>query len=117
MLLKVVFYAYVNNIYYCRKIEDALKYHVHYVWLNGSQTPSFSTFNRFRSEHMKDALDKLFSQVVTLLIDMGQITLEEQYVDGTKIESAANKYIFVWKKTVEKNNAKLEEKIKTYSRR
>ena len=25
MLLKVVFYAYMNNIYSCRKIEDALK--------------------------------------------------------------------------------------------
>ncbi len=93
MLLKVVFYAYMNNIYSCRKIEDALKYHVHYMWLSGSQTPSFSTINRFRSEHMKDAVNKLFSQVVTLLVDMGQIT-------------------FVWKKTVEKNKAKLEEKIK-----
>src|SRR5574344_129438 len=112
MLLKVVFYAYMNNIYSCRKIEDALKYHVHYMWLSGSQTPSFSTINRFRSEHMKDAVNKLFSQVVTLLVDMGQITLEEQYIDGTKIESAANKYTFVWKKTVEKNKAKLEEKIK-----
>ena len=112
MLLKVVFYAYMNNIYSCRKIEDALKYHLHYMWLSGSQTPSFSTVNRFRSEHMKDAVNKLFSQVVTLLVDMGQITLEEQYIDGTKIESAANKYTFVWKKTVEKNKAKLEEKIK-----
>ena len=38
------------------------------------------------------------------------ISLEEQYVDGTKIESKANKYTFVWKKTVEKNRAKLLEK-------
>lgn len=112
MLLKVVFYAYMNNIYSCRKIEDALKYHVHYMWLSGSQTPSFSTINRFRSEHMKDAVKRLFSQVVTLLVEMGQITLEEQYIDGTKIESVANKYTFVWKKTVEKNKAKLEEKIR-----
>ena len=112
MLLKVVFYAYMNNIYSCRKIEDALKCHVHYMWLSGSQTPSFSTINRFRSEHMKDAVNRLFSQVVTLLVEMGQITLEEQYIDGTKIESVANKYTFVWKKTVEKNKAKLEEKIR-----
>ncbi len=28
------------------------------------------------------------------------------------MESAANKYTFLWKKTVEKNKAKLEEKIK-----
>ena len=41
------------------------------------------------------------------------ISLEEQYVDGTKIESKANKYTFVWKKTVEKNRAKLLEKTST----
>ena len=100
MLLKVVFYAYMNNIYSCRKIEDALKYHIHYMWLSGSQAPSFSTINRFRSEHLKDTVNKLFSQVVSLLVDMGQISLEEQYIDGTKMESVANKYTFVWKKTV-----------------
>ena len=50
--------------------------------------------------------------MVSLLVDMGQISLEEQYIDGTKMESVANKYTFVWKKTVEKNKAKLEEKIK-----
>ncbi len=38
--------------------------------------------------------------------------MKGQYIDGTKIESAANKYTFVWKKTVEKNKAKLEEKIR-----
>ena len=61
---------------------------------------------------MKDAANRQFSRVVTLLVEMGQIPLEEQYIDGTKIESVANKYIFVWKKTVEKNKAKLEEKIR-----
>ena len=71
MLLKVVFYAYMNNIYSCRKIEDALKYHIHYMWLSGSQTPSFSTINRFRSEHLKDTVNKLFSQVVSLLAVQG----------------------------------------------
>lgn len=38
--------------------------------------------------------------------------MEEQYVDGTKIESKANKYTFVWKKTVQKNREKLIEKTK-----
>ncbi len=46
----------------------------------------------------------------SILAEKGVISLEEQYVDGTKIESKANKYTFVWKKTVEKNRAKLLEK-------
>lgn len=35
-----------------------------------------------------------------------------EYVDGTKIESKANKYTFVWRKTVERNRARLIDKVK-----
>lgn len=35
-------------------------------------------------------------------------------MDGTKIESTANKYTFVWKKAVEKNEKKLDEKLKVF---
>jgi transposase len=112
MLLKMVFYAYINNIYSCRKIEDAMNWNIQYMWLSGNQHPFFSTINRFRSEHMKDCVNSLFIQVVTILVETGQISLDVQYIDGTKIESAANKYTFVWKKTTRKNKARLEEKIK-----
>jgi hypothetical protein len=47
-----------------------------------------------------------------MLVELGHITLKEQYIDGTKMESRANKYTFVWKKSVEKNKAKLEAKIR-----
>jgi len=113
MLLKVVFYAYMNNVYSCRKIEKLLEENIHYMWLSGSQYPSYSTINRFRSEHLKDCINHLFSQVVMLLVDMGQISLEVQYVDGTKIESVANKYTFVWKKSTERNKSILEKKIQS----
>lgn len=113
MLLKVVFYAYMNNIYSCRKIAKALDENVHFMWLSGKQYPSFSTINRFRSERLKNQINTLFKQVVLLLVDMGQISLNVSYLDGTKIESVANKYTFVWRKSVEKNKAKLEAKIRS----
>ena len=113
MLLKVVFYAYMNNIYSCRKIEDAMNWNIQYMWLSGNQHPSFSTINRFRSEHMKDCVNSLFIQVVKIMVALGQVSLGVQYIDGTKIESVANKYTFVWKKATLTNKAKLEEKIKS----
>ena len=116
MLLKVVFYAYMNNIYSCRKIEDAMNWNIQYMWLSGNQHPSFSTINRFRSEHMKDCVNSLFIQVVKIMVALGQVSLDVQYIDGTKIESVANKYTFVWKKATLTNKAKLEEKIKSVLR-
>lgn len=111
MLLKVVFYAYMNNLYSCRRIACIMEHHLHYMWLSGSQYPSYSTINRFRSEHVKDCVNHLFVQVVTLLVEMGQVSLDVMYVDGTKMESVANKYTFVWRKSTERNKEKLQAKI------
>jgi hypothetical protein len=46
-----------------------------------------------------------------MLVEMGYVSLDVQYIDGTQIESAANRYTFVWKGSVEKNKATLEGKI------
>lgn len=48
-----------------------------------------------------------------ILAAKGLISLDVEYIDGTKIESKANKYTFVWRKTVEKNRARLQEQIRT----
>ena len=111
-LLKIVFFAYMNNIYSCRKIEKLLRENILYMWLSQAQKPSFSTINRFRSEHLKNHINTLFVQVVKLLVQAGQLTLETQYIDGTKIESVANKYTFVWKKNILRFNANLDLKIR-----
>ena len=111
MLLKVVIYAYMNNIYSCRRIEKALKRDIHFIWLAGYEQPDFITVNRFRNR-VKNEINNIFTQLVLLLSAKGLVTLDVEYIDGTKIESKANKYTFVWRKTVEKNRAKLMEKIR-----
>jgi transposase len=112
MMLKVVLFGYLSNIYSCRKIEQALQDRVSFMWLSGNQTPDHNTINRFRSSHLKNTIHGIFTQVVEMLVDMGYLSLEVVYVDGTKLESRANRYTFVWRKTVEKNKANLEAKIR-----
>ena len=106
---KIILYAYMNNIYSCRKMERAVQRDIHYIWLAAQERPDFVTINRFRNR-VKKEINNIFTQVVLVLADKGFIALDVEYVDGTKIESKANKYTFVWRKTVEKNRAKLQEK-------
>lgn len=110
MLLKVVIYAYMNNIFSCRKIEKRLLRDTHFIWLAGYNKPDFITINRFRNR-VKNEINNIFTQLVLILAQRGFVSLDVEYIDGTKIESKANKYTFVWRKTVEKNRAKLMEKI------
>lgn len=111
MMLKIILYAYMNNIYSCRKIEKAVQRDIHYIWLAAQELPDFVTINRFRNR-VKSEINNIFTQTVLVLAERGFITLDVEYIDGTKIESKANKYTFVWRKTVEKNRAKLQEKIR-----
>ena len=111
MMLKVILYAYMNNVYSCRKIEKLLLRDIHYIWLSGSEQPDFITINRFRNR-IKEEINNIFTQLVLMLVDKGFVSLDVVYIDGTKIESKANKYTFVWRKTVERNRAKLMEKIR-----
>ena len=111
MMLKAVIYGYMNNLYSCRKIESALKRDIHFIWLAGYEQPDFNTINRFRNR-VKEEINRVFTQLVVILAEKGFVTLDVEYIDGTKIESKANKYTFVWRKTTEKNRARLIGKIK-----
>ena len=113
MLLKVIVYAYLNNVYSGRQMEKLLVENIAYMWLSGMQRPDFRTINIFRSKRLAGKFDGIFTQIVRLLNEEGLVSLKVQYIDGTKIESASNKYTFVWKGSTEKNKARLEAGVKS----
>jgi len=113
MMIKVLFYSYLSNVYSCRKIEKALKENIYFMWLSGMMVPNFRTINDFRSKRLKNHIHQLFSEVVLLLQEMGYVSLDIQYTDGTKVEAVSNKYTFVWRGSVEKHQEKLKAKVKT----
>lgn len=111
-LFKVLVYAYMNNLYSTRQIETACKRDINFMYLlEGAKAPDHNTIARFRSTRVKNVIDNLFNQVVLLLKNHGELSCENLFVDGTKIEANANKYTFVWKKTILKNQAKLQDKM------
>ena len=112
MMLKVLLYAYLNNIYSSRKIERQIQAPIHYMWLSGGARPDFRTINYFRGKRLKDSFDAIFTRVVELLHSEGFVSLEVQYIDGTKIESVANKYTFVWRGSIETYDTRLREKTR-----
>ena len=83
----------MNNIYSCRKIETALKRDIHFIWLAGYEQPDFNTINRFRNR-VKDEINLVFTRLVIVLAEKGFITLDVEYIDGTKIESKSQQVHF-----------------------
>ena len=96
MLLKVMVYGYLSNIYSSRKLEATLKENINFMWLSAMSKPGHNTLARFRSERLKDQLKTIFAQIVELLLEEGLVSIKDIYTDGTKIEANANRYTFVW---------------------
>ena len=112
MLLKILIYGYLNNIYSSRKIAQQLTENIPFMWLSGRQRPDFRTINDFRSKRLKGRIHDLFTHIVRLMSEEGFVSLTTQYIDGTKLEGASNRYTFVWRKSIEKHKPRLEEHIR-----
>ena len=110
IIFEVLVYGYMCGIYSTRKQEEACRKRVNFMWLlQGEPVPDYSTLARFRTGRTKDAVEDLFYQFVRRLEKLGETEHDEVFIDGTKLESKANRYTFVWRKTTEKYLTKVEE--------
>ena len=111
-LFKIMVYASMNRLYSSRDIETACRRDINFMYLlEGKPAPDHATLARFISLHFSQCSKRTLAEVSALLYSLGEISGKSIFIDGTKIESAANKYTFVWKKAVTKNQARLLDKI------
>ena len=112
VLFKVMAYGYQCGIYSSRKLEEACKYRVDFMWLlENGKAPDHSTLSRFRTGRCAEAVEDLFYQYIQLLEKQKEIDHKSVFIDGTKIESRAGRYTFNWRGTAEKNLAKAKQKV------
>ena len=114
MMTKLFVYGYMNKVCSSRMLAKAARENVMYMWLAGGQKPDFRTLNDFRGKLLKGVMEEIFVTAVKMLAAKGYINLDKYFVDGTKIESAAGKYTYVWKRNIEKNDRILDEKLRSY---
>lgn len=113
-LFKILTYGGMDGKHSSRELERACNRDINYMWLLGDEkAPNHSEIARFRSKRLSECCEDLFYQLVKKLHERGEIKFEHLFVDGTKIEANANKYSFVWKKSTNKYQERLEKKIET----
>ena len=110
ILFKIIVFAMLNKKYSIRDIQKECQYNVLYMWLlEGHEAPSHMTIGRFIKRITVPVLEDLFAQFLRKLSELDSISLNEVYIDGTKLEANANRYTFVWRKNVERALAKVRE--------
>ena len=111
MMMKIILCAYTQSVFSGRKIEGLLQDSLRMMWLAQGNEPSYRTINRFRVHPaVTPILKQAFVTFRCHLVEMGEIKEEAIFIDGTKLEANANRYTFVWRKSVERYSASLVEK-------
>ena len=94
-LLKIVLYGYMNNLFSTRSIETACRRDINFMYLlEGKPAPDHATIARFISLHFSKCSKKTLAEVTAKLYQLGEISGKSIFIDGTKLESVANKYTF-----------------------
>ena len=112
-MFQIVLLGFMVERYSTRKIESACKNDIRFLYLlGGKRAPEHSKIARFIKDYLQgEVAEHLFSQMVLLLAEYGEIAFENLFVDGTKIEANANRYSFVWAKSTRKYEARADEKL------
>lgn len=87
-LLKIVLYSYMNGDYSSRSMELNCKRDINFMFLpEGHKAPDHATLARFRSLHFAPCSKRILAEVSNILFDLGEISGETIFIDGTKIEA------------------------------
>jgi len=102
----------MNGIYSSRKLEEGCRNDIRFMWLlDGKKAPDHSSLSRFRQKVLPELLETVFPQLLRYLSEQGETDMETVYIDGTKLEANANRYRFVWRKSIEKYLQKVKDKF------
>lgn len=113
-MFQLVTLGFMEGNYSTRKLESACKHDIRFMYvLRGKRAPDHNRFWSFIKHRLQGKVaEHLFYQVASYLEEAGEIDYTNVFIDGTKIEANANKYSFVWKKSTNKYESRLDVKIK-----
>ena len=95
MMYAVVTYANMRGIRSVDRIVDLCERDLAFIWLTRGQKPKRDAFYDFKNRKLiSDVLDDLNYQFMRRLQKEGLVTLKELFIDGTKIEANANRFLY-----------------------
>ena len=101
MMYAVVTYANMRGVRAVDRIVELCERDLAFIWLTKGQKLRRDAFYDFKGKKLTgEVLDELNYQFLHRLKKEGLLTLNELFIDGTKIEANANRYTFVWRGTL-----------------
>jgi transposase len=116
MMTSLLLYGYCTGTYSSRKLERATYEDVACRVIAAGSHPHWTTINGFRLDH-REALSKLFVQVLRLCARAGLKTLGHIALDGSKVQANASKHKAMSYGRMKEEEARLSTEIEALLRR
>jgi transposase len=100
LMISVWVYSYTMGIASARAIERMLQHEPGLRWLAADERINHHSLADFRVSH-KEALENIFTQLLSLLEAVGLVDLKTLLHDGTKVKAVAGRGSFHRRKTLE----------------
>jgi transposase len=91
MMLGLLLYGHMRRIRSSRRLAEACRRDVAFIYLAGRATPDFHTISEFRKRFTEETKG-LFVQVLRLCREAGLVRLGHVSLDGTKVRANASKH-------------------------
>jgi transposase len=102
LMISLWVYGYSRGVSSAREIGRLCEYDPAYQWLTGMKVVNHHSLSDFRVDH-GTALDKLFAEVLAVLMGEGLVSLERVMHDGTKIEAFGSRSRFRTRKSIDED--------------
>ena len=96
-MFATVLYGFAKGCWSLRQLEECCRYDIRFMYLMDNETPSYVSFCTFINTVIKPDADHIFAAVTARIMKEQSLTMDDCFIDGTKIEADANKFKFVWK--------------------
>jgi hypothetical protein len=110
LLVSLWVYATSEGVSSAREIRRLCEYHPAYQWLTGMQPVNHHTLSDFRVKH-REALDRLFVDILGVLSAEGLVSLERVMHDGTKVKACAGADSFRREERLKAHLAMAQEQV------
>lgn len=112
-MLKLFMYGYMNKITSSRRLEAEAGRNIELMWLLRKLKPDSRTIAEFRKQN-KEAVQKVFRQLVSLCKDWDLFGMEIVAVDGSKFRASNSKRNNFSEKSLNRKIKYIDEKVEEY---
>lgn len=111
MMVEIVVYGYVGNMYWRGGIEELCGNEMGLMWVRGNVSGEDNRMKGLGRRGVKDVVKRIFGRMVKLVVWEGFVSVDVGCREGRKMEGEGKGYRLVWGKWIDRGIWRMGEEV------